>query len=201
MNQLYNLPSVVCRGSEMSTYHTGRRNFLRLAGASIAGTGLQSLAVQAQTTPVGGSSSVYDVKSFGANGDGKTIDSLAINRAIDTAVAAGGGTVRLPAGNYVCYSIRLKSNVALYLEQGATIIAADPPSSGSGGYDLAEPKTPWDAYQDFGHNHWHNSLIWGEGLVDLSILGPGLIWGRGLSRGYGGGLPPRIRALPTKQSP
>jgi polygalacturonase len=86
--------------------------------------------------------------------------------------------VRLSAGNYLCYSIRLKSNVALQLEQGATIIAADPPSSGSGGYDLAEPKTPWDAYQDFGHNHWHNSLIWGEGLVDLSILGPGLIWGR-----------------------
>jgi polygalacturonase len=52
---------------------------------------------------------------------------------------------------------------------------------------LAEPKTTWDAYQDFGNNHWHNSLIWGEGLVDLSILGPGLIWGRGLSRGYGGG--------------
>jgi hypothetical protein len=41
----------------MSTYHTARRNFLRLAGASIAGAGLHSRAVQAQTTPVGGSSS------------------------------------------------------------------------------------------------------------------------------------------------
>lgn len=38
----------------MSTYHTARRNFLRLAGASIAGAGLQSRAVQAQTTPVAG---------------------------------------------------------------------------------------------------------------------------------------------------
>ena len=65
------------------------------------------------------------------------------------------------------------------VDQGATIIAADPASSGPS-YDLAEEKTAWDAYQDYGHNHWHNSLIWGEGLENISILGPGLIWGRGL---------------------
>src|SRR5262249_36761783 len=47
-------------------------------------------------------------------------------------------------------------------------------------------------YQDFGHNHWHNSLIWGEGLRDIAILGPGLICGLGLSRGEAAepGLPP-----------
>ena len=135
----------------------------------------------------GATSGPFDIKAFGARGDGTALDSPAINRAIEAAASSGGGTVRFPAGSYLCYSIRLKSNVTLYLDQGATIIAADPPSSGSGGYDLAEPNTAWDAYQDYGHNHWHNSLIWGEGLETLSILGPGLIWGRGLSWGYAPG--------------
>ena len=49
-------------------------------------------------------------------------------------------------------------------------------------YDEPEPKTAWEAYQDYGHNHWHNSLIWGEGLQNIAILGPGLIWGKGLVR-------------------
>ena len=46
---------------------------------------------------------------------------------------------------------------------------------------------PWEAYQDYGHNHWHNSLIWGEDLHDISIYGPGRIWGRGLTRSNGPG--------------
>jgi len=50
-----------------------------------------------------------------------------INKAIDAASAAGGGTVMFPAGNYLCYSIHLKSDISLYLDAGATIIAADPP--------------------------------------------------------------------------
>ena len=129
----------------------------------------------------------YDVMAAGATGDGKTIDSPAINRAIDDAAASGGGTVYLRAGNYLSYSIHLKSKVALYLDQGATIVAADPATGGAHGYDLAEPKQAWEEYQDYGHNHWHNSLIWGEGLNDVSILGPGLIWGKGLSRGWGAG--------------
>jgi len=56
------------------------------------------------------------------------------------------------------------------------------PTGQAGGYDEPEPDQPWEAYQDYGHNHWHNSLIWGEGLHDVSIFGPGRIWGRGLVR-------------------
>ncbi len=127
-------------------------------------------------------SGMFDVRAFGAKGDGTTIDTPAINRAIEAASAAGG-TVRFAAGQYLCYSIRLKSSVALYLEQGAVIIAADAlPEGQSGGYDEPEPEQAWEAYQDYGHNHWHNSLIWGEGLHDVSIYGPGRIWGRGLTR-------------------
>ena len=84
---------------------------------------------------------------------------------------------------------RLKSNVHLYLSQGATILAAASPLPGQttgelgGTYDAAEPKTPYDAYQDYGHNHWHNSLIWGENIQNAGISGPGLIYGKGLSFG------------------
>jgi polygalacturonase len=81
-------------------------------------------------------------------------------------------------GAYACHSIRLKSFVTLSLELGAVILAAP-----GGGYDAAESNAPFESYQDFGHNHWHNSLIWGEGIQDVAICGPGLISGRGLSRG------------------
>jgi len=116
-------------------------------------------------------------------GDGNALDTAAINRAIEAAANAGGGTVRFPAGHYLCHSIHLRSDVALYLDQGAVMIAADAlPEGHPGGYDDPEPEQPWDAYQDYGHNHWHNSLIWGEGLSNISIHGPGRIWGRGLVR-------------------
>jgi polygalacturonase len=125
----------------------------------------------------------FDVKTFGAVGDGIALDSPAINKAIEAAAAAGGGTVRFPAGTYSSFSIRLKSHVALYLDMGATILAAEPPADLSTGYDAPEPNPIWDQYEDFGHSHWHNSLIWGENLEDISITGPGRIYGRGLSRG------------------
>ena len=128
----------------------------------------------------------FNVRQFGATGDGHTNDSPAINAAIDAAASIGGGTVLLPAGTYASYSIRLKSNIALYLQQGATILAAPTPYDGlvSGGYDRAESQGDWEPYQDYGHNHWHNSLIWGEDIHDFGIFGPGLIWGKGLSRGH-----------------
>ena len=121
--------------------------------------------------------SVYNVKKFGALGDGKNLDSKAINAAIDKAATAGGGTVYLPAGNYLSGSIHLKNNIALYIDQGATIIATD--QNPASAYDQSE-QTVNTVYQDYGHSHFHNSLIWGEDLHDVSILGPGMIWGKGL---------------------
>ncbi len=176
-----------------------RREFLKMAGLGIVGGSvnlLNTLAAPAQRAPssegsVSGKPVFFDVRSFGAAGNGKTIDSRAINAAIEAASAAGGGTVVFPAGVYACFSIRLKSFVALFLQQGATILAADSPLPGQttgymgGTYDAAEPNTAWDAYQDYGHNHWHNSLIWGEDIHDLGIFGPGLVWGKGLSHGGG----------------
>jgi polygalacturonase len=124
-----------------------------------------------------GVAGIYDVRAFGAVGDGKTIDSPAINKAIETAAAAGGGTVRFPAGIYLSYSIRLKSNITLYLDSGCKILAANMNIHGGDGFDAPEDIGDDARYQDFGHSHWHNSLIWGENLNNITITGPGMIDG------------------------
>lgn len=120
----------------------------------------------------------YDVRDFGAVGDGKTLDHGAINRAIDSCVAHGGGRVVLPAGTYLCGSIRMKSDVELHISAGATILAA--PGSMKA-YDESEP---WEgpAYQDGGHTYFHNSLIWAVGQKNVSITGRGMIDGKGLTK-------------------
>lgn len=59
---------------------------------------------------------VYNVHDYGANGDGMSLDHIAINKAIEAATANGGGQVVLSPGTYLCGSIRLKSNVDLHLE-------------------------------------------------------------------------------------
>jgi polygalacturonase len=148
---------------------------------------LAALSILICVGPVAGETGAggFSVRAYGAIGDGLTLDTPAVNRAIAAAANAGGGTVEFPAGSYLCHSIRLRSHVTLHVGPGATIIAADPPAEGQeGGYDAAEPND-WTHFQDFGHSHWHNSLIWGEDLEDIAITGPGRIYGRGLSRGNG----------------
>jgi polygalacturonase len=187
----------------MKPFDSARREILKLSSMGLAAASVPAFAAAAAAPKKAATSAasaptplMFDIRTFGATGDGKTIDSPAINKAIEAAAAAGGGTVFFPSGVYLSFSIRLKSKVDLYLTQGATIIAADSPKPGEttgymgGTYDPAEPKNTYDAYQDYGHNHWHNSLIWGEGISDVSITGPGLIWGKGLSFGSGPGRPP-----------
>ncbi|MEV0405563.1 glycoside hydrolase family 28 protein [Actinoallomurus sp. NPDC050550] len=170
-----------------------RRGIVTAGAAGLAGAALPLMAegtaaASPAVPPIDpfGPSRVFDVRRFGAKGDGVTIDTPAINRAIDAAAKADrrdggpGGTVHLPAGTYASYSIRMKSNVALYIAHGATLLAAAP--TATQGYDPAEPGAG-NSYQDYGHSHWHNSLIWGEGLTNVTIFGPGVIDGKGLVSG------------------
>ncbi len=134
---------------------------------------LGGVAVAAEST--GGN---FNVRDFGAVGDGKTLDSPAIDRAIDAAAAAGGGTVLVPAGTYLSGSIHLKSNIHLLIGMGATILGAP---QNMNVYDETESYT-LGGYQDGGHCYFHNSLIWGENLTNVSITGDGTIAGGGLVR-------------------
>jgi len=123
----------------------------------------------------------FSVKDYGATGDGHTTDSKAINAAIIAASDAGGGTVYFPAGDYISGSIRLKSNVTLYLARGSAIIATS--DSPQVNYDQAEESVN-TIFQDYGHSHWHNALIWGDSIQDVSIIGAGKIYGRGLVKDW-----------------
>jgi len=122
---------------------------------------------------------VFNVRDYGAKGDGKTLDSPAINAAIEAAVHDGGGQVFLPAGTYLSGSIRLKSNIELHLSAGSTILAA--PASMKA-YDPSESFGGFPEYQDGGHTYFHNSLIWAEGQTNVSITGHGMIDGQGLTK-------------------
>lgn len=167
-----------------------RRSFIK-TGAAITGAMVGASAERASAAGAPGATGgryIFNIRDFGAKGDGIAIDTAAINRAIDAAASGGGGSVVFPAGTYLSYSIHLKSQVTLFLENGSVILGADTPhEGGANAYDLAEPNERWDKYQDYGHSHFHNSLLWGEGLHDIGITGPGLIWGKGLSRGEGPG--------------
>jgi polygalacturonase len=171
-----------------------RRDLLKMSPFAIACASGMGRVAKSQTVDGGKLKASFNVRDFGAVGDGKTLDTTAIRRAIEAVAAAGGGTLIFPAGAYLSFSIPLQSFVDLYLSQGCTIVAADSPRLGEatgyhgGTYDAAEPNAPWEAFEDYGHNHWHNSLFWGVGLHDFGIYGPGLIHGKGLSHGSRAGV-------------
>ena len=120
----------------------------------------------------------YNVVDYGAKGDGLTNSTKAINAAIEAAAKNGGGTVFFPAGEYLSFTIHMKSKITLHLENGAALIG-DQEKNGVG-YDLPEEDAWYKKFQDFGHSYWRNSLIYGDSLRDIAITGQGMIWGKGL---------------------
>jgi pectate lyase-like protein len=94
-----------------------RREFLKTAGSGVAvlvSPTLLARGLRAQILLMSSNGAVFNVRTFGATGDGKTLDSPAINRAIEAA-GAKGGTGYFPAGVYACFSLRLTSAVTLYV--------------------------------------------------------------------------------------
>ena len=146
-----------------------------LCGLVLAGfvTSSPALALAAPAGPAAAQRPVFNVMDYGATGNGTTNDTPAINQAITAANAAGGGIVEFPAGSYLAGgSIHMLSNVTLDLGAGSTILGA------ATGYDPPEPN-PYDQYQDFGHSHFHDAMIWGEDLSNIGFIGSGTIDGNG----------------------
>ena len=120
----------------------------------------------------------YNVMNYGAKADGKQKDTPSIQAAIDTCFAHGGGTVCFPPGTYLCGSIHLKSKVALNLDNGAVI-------------RMSPDKEDFDTYETLGFKHggdketsfFHYALFWGEDVMQIAILGTGIIDGNRTKRG------------------
>ena len=107
----------------------------------------------------------FNLRDYGAKGDGKANDTAAFNKAIAACNKAGGGTVVVPAGQYLAASVQVLSNVCIQLDKDATIIG------GLAGAFLHPEPNPYDKYQDFGHSHFQNSLFWGENVENFAVLG------------------------------
>ncbi|WP_431900317.1 glycosyl hydrolase family 28 protein [Nonomuraea sp. bgisy101] len=130
------------------------------------------LAAQTLTAPPAAALAEFNVRDYGATGNGGTNDDDAIDRAINAASAADGGTVVFPSGTYRSRTIHLKSDITLRLDSGATVKAA------ASGMDAPE-SNPYDAYQDFGHSHFNNSLFVGRNVSNVHFTGAGTIDGDG----------------------
>src|ERR1022692_3863889 len=126
----------------------------------------------ADVPPAGASASakVFDVRQFGAKGDGKTLDTAAIQKALDECGTAGGGIVRFPAGTYLSKPITLRTKTTVQLDQGAKLQATGDQTA------FLKSGTNWLAARsgsDF------IPFISGKDLADVSITGQGTIDGAG----------------------
>lgn len=131
---------------------------------------LAAFALYAGAIAAEKNSATFNIRDFGAAGDGVAADTKAINEALEASAKAGGGQVLVPAGRYLSGTIHLKSHVQLYLASGATIIGTTNLS------DYQQPTIP-DSMPEARWGKWHRALFIGEGLEDFGISGDGTIDG------------------------
>jgi len=122
------------------------------------------------TLPVrSGDQAAFNVRDYGACGDGTKLDMPAIQSAIEACAAQGGGTVVLPAGQYVTGSLFLRDNITLQLEAGARILGSENPE------DYPVIHSRWEGK----HQDTYAPLIAGKDLHNIAVTGRGTIDGRG----------------------
>jgi len=136
-------------------------------GLSIPRRRLWTAAVPAFAVP---GTAVFNPSDHGAAGDGSRIDTQALQASIDACARAGGGTVLVPAGRYLCGTLFLKSNVTLHLAAGAVLAG----SNRLGDYPVTTP-----GIRSYTDNYCERSLLYGENLENVTIEGAGTIDGQG----------------------
>jgi polygalacturonase len=112
---------------------------------------------------------LFNVRDYGAIGDGITLDSPALQRALDAAAHIGGGTIFIPAGKYVVGSIFLRDNITLFIDAGAVLLG----SQNLADYPIVTMR--WEGVTQ----PTHAPLIAGDGLKNIAVTGRGIIDGRG----------------------
>jgi len=140
----------------------------RITGSRLAAVTLLWLLTAASTFAA---ERVVDVGDCGALGDGKTLATESIQKAIDQCAAEGGGTVRLPKGTWLSGTIYMASGVTLLLDEGATLLGSRNPD------DYAHPRTPIGGSKEDAYRIW--ALIAGQDLEQIAIRGKGTIDGQG----------------------
>lgn len=120
---------------------------------------------------------IFSVRDFGAKGDGKALDTRAIQKALDKCTEAGGGLVRIPSGNYLSGAIFIKSNTTLCIEEGATLI---------GSTEEVRDYPVLDSRYAGTEQKCHASLINAIDAHNVTITGKGTVSGSGI----GGTRPP-----------
>jgi hypothetical protein len=120
---------------------------------------------------------VFNIKDYGAVGNGQSLNTESINKAINACAEAGGGTVLVPAGRFLTGTVQLKSNVTLFLDKDAALMATGDKSQFKG----ADVK-PEDEEEPIGigtnnMNYWTRSIILLEKVENVTIKGTGTIDG------------------------
>jgi polygalacturonase len=154
-----------------------RRQWLSNAPGGALALGLlgsRSLAAQQPQASTGNDlgARVYNIRDFGAKGDGKALDTTALQSAIDACTRDGGGTVVVPAGIFQIGTTELKSNVTLHLSAGATLLG-----SADGKQYHAVNAIPLHGDTTLVDGNW--ALLFAVHAKNVTIEGPGTIDGQG----------------------
>jgi len=124
----------------------------------------------------------HDIRALGAEGDGRTLCTEAIQKAVDQCAAAGGGTVRIPAGTWLTGTVYLASGVTVELDSGCTVL---------GTKDKSQYGPPRQLMGHAGEQYSTWAIFAGKGLEHIAIRGRGTIDGQGANFKYKNGPRPK----------